>query len=67
MLLPAAELAARREALEAAGGYPYPESQTPWQALHRAHVGQLDKGAIIEGADRYQHVAQTRGTPRDNH
>jgi dihydroxy-acid dehydratase len=67
VLLSADELSARREALEAAGGYRYPASQTPWQELHRARVGQLDSGAIIEGAEAYQRIAQTQGTPRDNH
>ena len=60
-------LAERRQALEAAGGYAYPDSQTPWQELQRAVVGQLDAGAILEGAERYQRIAQTRGVPRDNH
>jgi dihydroxy-acid dehydratase len=61
------ELAARRAALEKAGGYRYPASQTPWQELHRAKVGQLDRGAILEGSEKYQRIAQTQGTPRDNH
>jgi len=67
VLLPEAELAARREAFEKAGGYAYPESQTPWQAIQRALVGQLDNGAILEGAEAFQRIAQTRGLPRDNH
>ena len=61
------ELAARRAALQAAGGYPYPISQTPWQAIQRGLVGQLETGAILEGSEEYQHIAQTRGLPRDNH
>ncbi|MGB5779623.1 MAG: IlvD/Edd family dehydratase [Allopontixanthobacter sediminis] len=61
------ELAQRRAALEAAGGFPYPPSQTPWQEIQRALVGQLDSGAILEGAEKYQRIAQTRGLPRDNH
>ncbi|HEX7873149.1 MAG TPA: IlvD/Edd family dehydratase [Sphingobium sp.] len=61
------ELAARRAALDAAGGYAYPASQTPWQAIQRAHVGQLETGAILEGAEAFQRVAQTQGLPRDNH
>ncbi len=61
------EWAARREALEAAGGYAYPPSQTPWQEIQRTLVGQMDKGAILEGSDSYQRIAQTRGLPRDNH
>lgn len=62
-----AELAERRSALEAAGGLPYPKSQTPWQAIQRGLVGQLETGAILEGAHDFQRIAQTRGIPRDNH
>ncbi len=40
ILLPDCELASRRAALEAAGGYPYPPSQTPWQEIYRERVGQ---------------------------
>ncbi len=61
------ELAARRKALAAAGGYSYPPSQTPWQEIQRARVGQLESGAILEGAEEFQRIAQTRGLPRDNH
>jgi dihydroxy-acid dehydratase len=61
------ELAQRRADLEAKGGYPYPASQTPWQEIQRALVGQMDTGAILEGAEKYQRIAQTMGLPRDNH
>ncbi len=61
------ELARRRAALEAAGGYPYPASQTPWQEMQRAVIGQISSGAILEGAEKYQRIAQTQGVPRDNH
>ncbi|WP_136162708.1 IlvD/Edd family dehydratase [Sphingomonas flavalba] len=67
MLVDDAELEARRAALAAQGGYPYPESQTPWQEIQRALVGQLDTGAILEGSERHQRIAQTRGIPRDSH
>lgn len=67
VLIDNAELAARRAALEATGGYPFPPSQTPWQAIQRAVVGQLATGAILEGAEAFQRIAQTRGLPRDNH
>jgi dihydroxy-acid dehydratase len=60
------ELAARRRELEAAGGYTYPPSQTPWQEIQRGLTGQLATGAILEGAEKYQRVAQTY-TPRHNH
>lgn len=61
------ELRSRRTALDAAGGYAYPASQTPWQEIQRAVVGQLSTGAILEGAEKYQRIAQTMGLPRDNH
>ena len=61
------ELSARKKALAAAGGYSYPASQTPWQEIQRAQVGQLETGAILEGAESFQRIAQTRGVPRDNH
>ena len=61
------ELAERRAALAAAGGYAYPASQTPWQAIQRSLVGQLQSGAILEGAEQFQRIAQTRGLPRDSH
>jgi dihydroxy-acid dehydratase len=67
VLIPEAELADRRAALAAAGGYAYPASQTPWQEIQRATVGQLNTGAILEGAEKYQRIAQTMGLPRDNH
>ncbi|WP_185984757.1 IlvD/Edd family dehydratase [Aureimonas mangrovi] len=61
------ELTRRREALAKAGGYPFPEHQTPWQEIQRALVGQLETGAVLESAVAYQRLAQTRGIPRDNH
>ncbi len=67
MLVPDAEVAERRRALEAAGGFPYPASQTPWQEIQRNLVGQMEGGAILEGSEAYQRIAQTRGLPRDNH
>jgi dihydroxy-acid dehydratase len=67
MLVPDAELAARRAALEAAGGYQIPASQTPWQELHRQITGQYPGGAVIESAVPFQRIAQTRGLPRDSH
>jgi dihydroxy-acid dehydratase len=61
------ELASRRAALQAAGGYVYPESQTPWQEIQRSYVGQMETGAVLEPAVKYQRIAQTKGIPRDNH
>ncbi|MAX31606.1 MAG: dihydroxy-acid dehydratase [Halomonadaceae bacterium] len=60
------ELARRRERLEAAGGYPYPAHQTPWQEIQRSMVEPLDRGMILRGANAYHDVAR-RSPPRDNH
>jgi dihydroxy-acid dehydratase len=61
------ELAARKAALAAAGGYRVPPSQTPWQAIQRSLVGDLGTGAILEGSEQFQKIAQAHGLPRDNH
>ncbi len=61
------DLAERRRALTEAGGYAFPRSQTPWQEIQRTTVGQMETGAILEGAEKYQRIAQTMGLPRDNH
>jgi dihydroxy-acid dehydratase len=61
------ELEARRKALEAEGGYQYPASQTPWQEMQRAVVGQMSTGMVLEPAVKYQRIAQTEGLPRDSH
>ena len=62
-----AELSERRSALDAAGGFRVPASQTPWQELYRAQVGQLDTGATFDAALKYQRLVQTQGPPRDSH
>ena len=67
MLVSDEEIARRREAFEAAGGYDYPKSQTPWQEMQRAATGQTDGGAVLEPALKYQRLAQTVGVPRHNH
>ena len=67
VLLPDDELQERRRALERAGGFAIPASQTPWQQLQRERVGDLDRGMLLAGATDFQRVAQTRGLPRDNH
>ena len=61
------EIAQRKQALEASGGYPYPADQTPWQQIQRSMVGQFDKGMVLGDAPDYQRIAQTKGVPRDNH
>ncbi|MDP4301486.1 IlvD/Edd family dehydratase [Leptothrix discophora] len=61
MLVPDEELARRRTA-----GLPaIPPSQTPWQEIYRATVGQLDSGACMELALKYRAVSDV--TPRHNH
>ena len=67
MLVEDSELAARRARFEAEGGYRYPVSQTPWQAIQRSLVGQLGEGAILEGAEAFQKIDSRFGVPRDNH
>jgi dihydroxy-acid dehydratase len=67
VLIPDEELEQRRRDLSEAGGYRYPASQTPWQAIQRTIVGQLESGAILEGAEQFQRLAQTAGIPRDSH
>jgi dihydroxy-acid dehydratase len=67
MLLDDDELARRREDMKARGGYPVPESQTPWQELQRSCVDQLESGMVLKPAVKFQRVAQTKGLPRDNH
>ena len=67
ILISEEELAERRKVLAAVGGYKYPASQTPWQEIQRSVVGQMASGAILEGAEKYQRIAQTQGLPRDNH
>jgi dihydroxy-acid dehydratase len=67
VLLSDEDLAGRRAELEAAGGYRFPPSQTPWQEMQRREVGQLATGAILEGAERYQKIDRRFGIPRDSH
>jgi dihydroxy-acid dehydratase len=60
------EFSARQQALIAAGGYPVPDSQTPWQALFRDQIEPLDRGMILREADTFQDVAR-KSLPRNNH
>jgi dihydroxy-acid dehydratase len=66
VLVAAQELERRRTALQQAGGFAVPDSQTPWQQIYRETVTQMADGQIIHDADRYQRIAQT-SVPRDNH
>ena len=67
MLISEEELQKRRRELEQSGGYPVPPHQTPWQEIQRGCVGQLDTGAVLESATKYQRLAQKIGAPRHNH
>ena len=73
ILIPEAEVAERYAALEKAGGYKFPEHQTPWQEIQRGMVSQLSTGMVLEPAVKYRKLAQggvdgTMATvPRDNH
>jgi dihydroxy-acid dehydratase len=61
------ELAARRAALKAAGGYRFPKSQTPWQEIQRGIVDELSNGMVLKPAVKYQKINTKFGVPRDNH
>lgn len=64
MLVPAAELDARRAALPER---PFtPESQSPWQEIFRERVEPFAQGMTLRGAAAYQDIAH-KGLPRDNH
>jgi dihydroxy-acid dehydratase len=67
MLVSDEEIAKRRAALEAAGGFKYPASQTPWQEIQRGVVGQMGTGMVLENAVKFQKIDETFGVPRDNH
>jgi dihydroxy-acid dehydratase len=61
------ELSTRRAALVSAGGYAFPDHQTPWQEIQRGMVDQLSAGMVLKPAVKYQRVAQEKGLPRNNH
>jgi dihydroxy-acid dehydratase len=61
VLLPDEELEARRREAPP----PIPASQTPWQEMYRATVGQLHTGACLEMALPYRGVGHDM--PRHNH
>ena len=66
VLLDETELAARRTALDATGGYAQPESQSPWQEIFREKVRPFSEGMVFEGATEYRDITN-RGLPRNNH
>lgn len=66
MLVEQSELDQRRTELDANGGYPAPESQSPWQQYFREKVEPFDKGMTLRDADNYRDIAG-KSLPRDNH
>lgn len=66
IMISEAELASRLEALVAAGGFPIPVSQTPWQQYFREMVQPLSEGMTLRDAHNYQNIAR-KHLPRDNH
>ncbi|MCC0027724.1 MAG: IlvD/Edd family dehydratase [Zhengella sp.] len=66
MLVSDDELAARRKALEEQGGFPMPESQSPWQQIFREKVQPFAEGMTLKDADTYRDIGN-RHVPRNNH
>ncbi|MGG7564891.1 IlvD/Edd family dehydratase [Rhodovulum sp. DZ06] len=66
ILAPEEELAARRAALEAAGGYQHPESHSPWQQYFREKVQPFSEGMTLKDATNYRAIGR-RFEPRNNH
>lgn len=63
VLIPEAELAARRAAWKA----PELEHKTPWEQIYRSMVGQLGTGACLEPATLYLNIVEERGESRHSH
>jgi dihydroxy-acid dehydratase len=61
------EMEARKKELQEAGGYPSPESQSPWQQYFREMVMPFSEGMVLRDAPNYRSIARTKGIPRDNH
>jgi len=60
------ELKTRAEDLAKAGGYPIPESQSPWQQYSNELTGPLSKGMVLRDAPNFQNIA-AKHKPRHNH
>ena len=63
VLIPEAELAARRKAWSA----PQIENKTPWEEIFRSMVGQMSTGACLEPATLYLNIVEERGESRHSH
>lgn len=66
ILISDVEYTARIDALMAAGGFPIPVSQSPWQQYFREMVQPFDKGMTLRDAPNYQDIAR-KHMPRDSH
>ncbi|WP_156414966.1 hypothetical protein [Phaeobacter sp. CECT 5382] len=66
MLVSEDQLAARRSALIARGGFEISRSQSPWQQYFREMVQPFDRGMTLRDADTYRNIA-AKSQPRDNH
>jgi len=66
MLVPEQELADRRARLEADGGFPIPESHTPWQQMFRDTVQPFSEGMTLKDAHTYRDIGY-KYKPRNNH
>lgn len=66
-LVPQDEWLRRRDELEASGGFAVPESQTPWQEIHRQTTTQLSEGMVMANATKYQRIVDQHSAPRHNH
>ncbi len=62
-----AEWSARANTLSEAGGFAFPQAQTPWQEIQRGVVDEFDTGMVLKPAVKHQRIVQTKGLPRDNH
>ena len=63
VLIPEAELAARRRAWQA----PVMQNKTPWEEMFRSMVGQMSTGACLEPATLYLNIVEERGESRHSH
>ncbi|MFV1543290.1 MULTISPECIES: IlvD/Edd family dehydratase [unclassified Phaeobacter] len=66
VLLTDEEMARRRERLDAAGGFPVPKSQSPWQDIFRRSVTQFSEGMVLKEATEYRDIARKHAL-RNNH
>ena len=65
-LVDESEWKARAEKLAGEGGYPTPESQSPWQKYFRELAEPFSEGMVLRGATDFQKIA-SKFTPRNNH